>query len=91
MGEGGERRTQKAVRRKDTGDLTSLCKGEPDKWQIRERRRRGGMEVTNCFAGRQDKSLDLRQQGCSVHKQKRIRGEEKEKFSRGNVRGKREE
>lgn len=48
----------------------------------------GGMEVTNCFAGRQDKSLDLRQQGCSVRKQKIIRGEEKEKFSGGNLRGK---
>lgn len=46
------------------------------------------MEVTKCFAGRQDKSLDLRQQGCSVHKQKIIRGEEKEKFSGGNLRGK---
>lgn len=46
------------------------------------------MEVTNCFAGRLDKGLDLRQQGCSVHKQQRIRREEKEKFSRGNLRGK---
>lgn len=41
MGEEGERRTQKVVRRKDTGDLTSLCKGELDKQQIGERRRRG--------------------------------------------------
>lgn len=90
MGEGGERRTQNGVKRKDTGDLTSLCKGELDKWQIGERRRGGAWKSQTALLEGKTKRLDLQQQGCCVNKQKRIRREEKLKF-RGNLREKRAE